>query len=53
MRADLHRLRASCGFVGASRLGSAVEALHREPASPGLREAFVQAARETMDSLQV
>jgi DNA-binding response OmpR family regulator len=51
MRADLHRLRASCGFVGALRLGSAVEALHREPASAGLRDAFVKAARETMDSL--
>jgi len=51
MRADLHRLRASCGFVGALRLGAAVEALHREPASATLRQAFEQAARETHDSL--
>lgn len=28
----LHRLRASCGFVGASRLGDAVKLLEEEPA---------------------
>ncbi|HEY5851260.1 MAG TPA: response regulator [Lysobacter sp.] len=51
MRADLHRLRASCGFVGALRLGAAVEALHREPASTALQDAFGRAARDTLESL--
>lgn len=36
-RQELHRLRASCGFVGAARLGSAVQVLEREP---GCAEAF-------------
>ncbi len=31
-RQELHRLRASCGFVGATRLGSMVQALECEPA---------------------
>ncbi len=30
-RQELHRLRASCGFVGATRLGSTVRMLEREP----------------------
>lgn len=51
MRAELHRMHASCGFVGALRLGSTVQALHREPASPALRDAFELAARETLASL--
>ncbi|UNK50389.1 response regulator [Lysobacter sp. S4-A87] len=51
MRGDLHRLRASCGFVGALRLAAAVEALHREPGSQTLLHAFELAARETQDSL--
>lgn len=32
LRAELHRLVASCGFVGAARLAQAVHALQREPA---------------------
>ncbi len=36
-RQELHRLRASCGFVGATRLGSTVRVLEREP---GCTEAF-------------
>jgi HPt (histidine-containing phosphotransfer) domain-containing protein len=32
LRAVLHQLRAGCGFVGASALAGAVEALHAEPA---------------------
>ena len=36
LRSELHRLRAGCGFVGATELGEAVDALHREPASAAL-----------------
>ncbi|RPE77094.1 response regulator [Vulcaniibacterium tengchongense] len=34
VRGELHRLRASCGFVGAARLEAAVRALQAAPASP-------------------
>jgi CheY-like chemotaxis protein/HPt (histidine-containing phosphotransfer) domain-containing protein len=34
VRAELHRLVASCGFVGAARLGSAVRALQATPMDP-------------------
>lgn len=33
LRSELHRLQASCGFVGASRLGQAVRQLHQAPDS--------------------
>ncbi len=33
LRAVLHKLRASCGFVGASRLATAAQQLHQAPAS--------------------
>lgn len=33
LRNQLHRLQASCGFVGAARLGRAVRHLHQMPAS--------------------
>ncbi|WP_305806269.1 hybrid sensor histidine kinase/response regulator [Stenotrophomonas sp. YIM B06876] len=33
LRGQLHRLQASCGFVGASRLGRAVRQLHQHPRS--------------------
>ena len=33
LHAELHRLRASCGFVGADRLHAAVQALHAEERS--------------------
>lgn len=33
LRAVLHKLRASCGFVGASRLGAAARQLQQAPAS--------------------
>lgn len=36
----LHRLRASCGFVGAAALGAAVHALQAEPLSPGALARF-------------
>lgn len=37
---ELHRLKASCGFVGAEALGTAVAALHRDPRSVQIREVF-------------
>lgn len=40
--AVLHRLRASCGFVGAVRLEAAVCALQREPASAGALQGFIR-----------
>ncbi|MGY1531201.1 response regulator [Luteimonas sp. A649] len=42
----LHRLRASCGFVGAARLGHAAMALERAPASPEALALFDAAAQE-------
>jgi len=33
LRSQLHRLQASCGFVGAARLARAVRTLHQAPAS--------------------
>lgn len=42
----LHRLRASCGFVGAARLESAVMALQAAPASAAVLAYFDAAAQE-------
>lgn len=42
-RGQLHRLQASCGFVGASRLGAAVGALQHEPRSQRARDDFAHA----------
>ncbi|TGS11079.1 transcriptional regulator, partial [Mesorhizobium sp. M1C.F.Ca.ET.187.01.1.1] len=43
LRSQLHRLQASCGFVGAARLGRAVRQLHYAPdsgqAQAGFRDA--------------
>lgn len=47
-RASLHRLRASCGFVGAARLGEAAQALYQRTDSPALLARFEQAAAETL-----
>lgn len=46
--AELHRLRASCGFVGAARLVMLVKLLQSEPSNPGLMERFEEAVRETL-----
>lgn len=52
LHAQLHRLRASCGFVGAARLGSATQALHEHPdAFERLRE-FDEAARAILASAE-
>ncbi|MFC3551260.1 response regulator [Lysobacter cavernae] len=48
VRADLHRLRASCGFVGAARLAAAVQALQQDALSATLLVRFEQAAHETL-----
>ena len=42
----LHRLRASCGFVGAARLGHAVEGLQRAPTAAEALAFFDAAAQE-------
>ena len=48
VRNDLHRLRASCGFVGAQRLAAAVQALQQDPASSLLLLALEQVAQDTL-----
>ncbi|MBD9369029.1 response regulator [Xanthomonas sp. XNM01] len=45
LRARLHRLQASCGLVGASRLAEAVESLRRSPDSAIALDRFDSAAR--------
>lgn len=49
MRGELHKLRASCGFVGASRLAQAAQLLQAQPDSATLVSQFDQAAQDTMD----
>jgi hypothetical protein len=44
----VHRLRASCGFVGAARLAREVEALARAPLDAGCLRAFGFAADDTL-----
>ncbi|MBB6599728.1 response regulator [Luteimonas sp. MC1825] len=48
MRDALHRLRASCGFVGAARLGDAVAVLEGAPGSAAALQAFKDAAQELL-----
>lgn len=48
LRATLHRLRASCGYVGAARLDAAVRALQAEPGSASALAAFEAAAQELL-----
>ncbi len=43
LRNQLHRLQASCGFVGAARLARAVRTLHQMPGSPQARTGFQKA----------
>ncbi|HHA2763547.1 TPA: response regulator [Stenotrophomonas maltophilia] len=40
LRSQLHRLQASCGFVGAARLGRAVRQLHHAPESGQAQAGF-------------
>lgn len=51
IRAQLHKLRASCGFVGARRLAAMVDALQEQPTSPSLHARFEHVARETRQQL--
>lgn len=48
VRGDLHRLRASCGFVGAQRLAAAVQALQQDPASPTRLDTLEFVAQDTL-----
>ncbi|WP_188310264.1 response regulator [Arenimonas fontis] len=47
-RALLHRLKGSCGFVGAAALGQAARALHDEPWDSACRRTFEFRARELL-----
>lgn len=48
VRAELHKLRASCGFVGAARLADAVLALQNEPDSRAHLARFDEAVQDTL-----
>jgi CheY-like chemotaxis protein/HPt (histidine-containing phosphotransfer) domain-containing protein len=50
LRAVLHKLRASCGFVGAARLGDAVATLHRAPRDAAAMTQFRNAVQDTLSS---
>lgn len=47
-RAELHKLRASCGFVGAARMAEAVQALQLQPDAADALERFDRAAVATL-----
>lgn len=48
VRTELHKLRASCGFVGAARLSEAVQALQSEPDSRERLARFDDAVQDTL-----
>ena len=48
LRACLHRLQASCGLVGARRLGEAVDQLRNAPASRAALDEFIRAAQDLL-----
>ncbi|ALN81605.1 response regulator [Lysobacter antibioticus] len=48
LRGELHKLRASCGFVGAARLAQAVQELQAQPDSSLLLARFDRAAQDTI-----
>nr|WP_231118103.1 response regulator [Lysobacter silvisoli] len=48
VRNELHKLRASCGFVGAARLFDAVQGLHGEPQSREHLARFDEAVQDTL-----
>ena len=52
-QAQLHRLRASCGFVGAVCLGQAVRALQSDPDCEATRRMFDDAVADVLDSVPV
>lgn len=48
LRGTLHKLRASCGFVGATRLGEAARALQQRPGSRALYQRFSAVIADTL-----
>ena len=48
LRQELHRLKASCGFVGAARLQAVVAAYDRAPADTALADEFNNAVKATL-----
>ncbi|WP_074867631.1 response regulator [Lysobacter enzymogenes] len=49
LRGELHKLRASCGFVGAAKLAQAVQALQTQPDSAHELQRFERTAQETAE----
>ena len=50
LRDELHKLQASCGFVGAARLGGAIAGLRDAPASTEAAAQFEGALQDTLSS---
>jgi HPt (histidine-containing phosphotransfer) domain-containing protein len=50
LHGELHRLRASCGFVGATRLRQAVQTLGNDDRTQAGLEAFTAAAQALVDA---
>lgn len=50
LRAALHKLRASAGFVGAARLDRAVQGLQGDPQDAGALQRFVDATDQTFSA---
>lgn len=53
LRDELHKLQASCGFVGAARLGDGVAGLRDAPESAEAVARFEGALQDTLSSLSV
>ncbi len=51
LRNELHKLQASCGFVGATRLGGTIADLRDAPASKEAAAQFEAALQDTLSSL--
>jgi DNA-binding response OmpR family regulator len=48
LRAELHKLQAACGFTGAMRLATALDALRAAPDSDAAHARFERAAQDTL-----
>ena len=51
LRSELHKLQASCGFVGAARLGAAIRELQEAPDVTSVVTQFQGALQDTLASL--
>lgn len=51
LRSALHRLQASCGFVGAARISAAVAAIQEQPGAEEALDGFLAAVDETLHSV--